>query len=280
MKFPIDLAKRQIMGNEKNTRLRNEIKKILIEDCIKIDIYSLKPNLISRDFRKVSPSIVELETENIEIEVFYNKLANALKIYHSNKEGGEKNSFTQIINLTNTNLYWGGIRYWFICPMENCKRRVGCLFLPPEKLHFGCRHCWKLTYLSSQNKKKYAEIKQAILIETFSNEKEKKPEPIRRILSSHSQSPNRNQTHKPPNYLNKDQLCEKSGLSQTDLIHLEEARLLLPDKSIFYRPKLVSWGRKLAYLINAGWSMSEIKAWSRSRWETNNPRLWPPDRYY
>lgn len=78
--------------------------------------------------------------------------------------------------------------------------------------------------------------------------------------------------------LTKQELCQQAGLKQIDLQLLEAAGLLNltqrdPDR---YRPKLVSWGKKLAYLLEAGWSIDEIKTWSQLRWSWPNPRIWPP----
>jgi hypothetical protein len=78
-------------------------------------------------------------------------------------------------------------------------------------------------------------------------------------------------------YLNAEELCRQSGLDPEDLSRLEVARLLLPDtKDGRYRPKLAGWGKKLAYLLQAGWEIEEIKAWSQGRWKTENPKQWPP----
>jgi hypothetical protein len=49
---------------------------------------------------------------------------------------------------------FGGLRWWFICPLvvngRACGRRVGKLYLPPSASYFGCRNCHRLTYLSAQ----------------------------------------------------------------------------------------------------------------------------------
>lgn len=88
--------------------------------------------------------------------------------------------------------------------------------------------------------------------------------------------PEDNKVDRYANYLTRDELCEKSGLSSKTLAQLEEARLLLPDRDERYRPKLVSWGQKLAYLLNNGWENTDILAWANGRWKTSNPRQWPP----
>lgn len=47
--------------------------------------------------------------------------------------------------LTATRPRFGGLRWWFVCPLvvkgRSCKRRVGKLYLPPHGRYFGCRHC-------------------------------------------------------------------------------------------------------------------------------------------
>lgn len=91
-------------------------------------------------------------------------------------------------------------------------------------------------------------------------------------------TPDDNKPERYANYLTRDELCEKSGLSSENLAQLEEARLLLPDRDERYRPKLVSWGKKLAYLLNNGWENTDIRAWTNGRWKTSNPRQWPPIR--
>ena len=72
---------------------------------------------------------------------------------------------------------------------------------------------------------------------------------------------------------------EQSGLSETDLDRLEDARLLVPDtKDGRHRPKLAGWGKKLAYLLDEGWEIDEIKRWSKERWKSKKPRVWPPNK--
>lgn len=59
------------------------------------------------------------------------------------------------VRLTTTPLPWGGVRWWFLCPLTHngrgCWRRCGKLYLPPGGRYFGCRLCYNLTYTSSQD---------------------------------------------------------------------------------------------------------------------------------
>ena len=54
------------------------------------------------------------------------------------------------IGLQTTEPRYGGLRWWFSCPLQMkgvpCGRRVRKLFLPPGSHYFGCRNCHNLTY--------------------------------------------------------------------------------------------------------------------------------------
>ncbi len=56
------------------------------------------------------------------------------------------------IDLQPMHLHYGGLRYWFICPLlvngVACRRRVAKLYF--RGWYFGCRHCHGLTYRSCQ----------------------------------------------------------------------------------------------------------------------------------
>jgi hypothetical protein len=58
------------------------------------------------------------------------------------------------IRLTTTRPHFGGLRWWFVCPLTvnggACGRRVGKLYLKGR--YFGCRRCQNLTYTSCQER--------------------------------------------------------------------------------------------------------------------------------
>jgi hypothetical protein len=66
----------------------------------------------------------------------------------------EKEPLDYRVRLTTTRPRFGGLRWWFVCPLVvqgcPCERRVGKLYLPPGGRYFGCRHCYALTYHSAQ----------------------------------------------------------------------------------------------------------------------------------
>ena len=82
-------------------------------------------------------------------------------------------------------------------------------------------------------------------------------------------------------YLTLAELGEQAGLRADELAVLEQAGLLRPDRthpSKLYRPKLVSWARKLAFLLKEGWTIAEIQVWSSTRWQEGTYAEWPPQR--
>jgi hypothetical protein len=62
------------------------------------------------------------------------------------------------VHLATTAPRFGGIRWWFVCPLiidgRECGRRVGRLYLPPGCRYFGCRSCYGLTYRSRQDSRR------------------------------------------------------------------------------------------------------------------------------
>ena len=51
---------------------------------------------------------------------------------------------------------YGGLKWWFTCPLT-CGRRVRKLFIAPGSNHFSCRHCHDLSY-ASRNSCKYTAL--------------------------------------------------------------------------------------------------------------------------
>ena len=72
---------------------------------------------------------------------------------------GKPESADYHVRLATTCPRFGGLRWWFICPLivngRACGRRVGKLHMPPRARYFGCRHCHDLTYTSCQESHKH-----------------------------------------------------------------------------------------------------------------------------
>jgi hypothetical protein len=74
-------------------------------------------------------------------------------------DSGQQEPIEYRVRLATTRPRFGGLRWWFVCPLVkngwDCGRRVGKLFLPPGGRYFGCRHCHDLTYTSCQESGKF-----------------------------------------------------------------------------------------------------------------------------
>ena len=70
----------------------------------------------------------------------------------TDRSSGEETDYDYKVNLTTTPCNFGGVRYWFICPLSinsvYCGRRVATLYLTPGAKYFGCRNCYDLSYES------------------------------------------------------------------------------------------------------------------------------------
>jgi hypothetical protein len=65
---------------------------------------------------------------------------------------GEWRLLDYSVEIVSTPCHFGGLRYWFTCPLgvnsRLCGRRCRCLYLPYGSEYFGCRECHRLTYQS------------------------------------------------------------------------------------------------------------------------------------
>jgi hypothetical protein len=63
-------------------------------------------------------------------------------------------SVSYSVKMTAEPCRFGGLRWWFLCPLivngRPCTCRADTLYLPPGARYFGCRHCSGLTYTCRQ----------------------------------------------------------------------------------------------------------------------------------
>ncbi len=89
-----------------------------------------------------------------------------------------KKEFDYKVRLATTPCRYGGVRYWFICPLSKngvyCGKRVGVLYKGNE--YFGCRNCYNLTYSSRNESRgfKHRPLFQAIHLMDKANKMEAK----------------------------------------------------------------------------------------------------------
>jgi hypothetical protein len=288
------------MGGYGSTRWAWHNTKTQVEDCRKMTIISFKPYLCPGYLGSISWKRGNRETGSISYQVIGGQSPESIRLLYTvtDLRTGEKTDCDYSIQLQTTPLPWGGVRYWFTCPLVRdnwpCQRRVGALYLPPGAQYFGCRHCYNLTYQSAQEKGEFDGLYRSLAASMQESHPGITAKDVKYILEQgHGKAPggfyeramrNYSLDYIPPDhragYLTADELCQQSDLSLDEMGRLESARLLLPDtKDGLYRPKLVSWARKLKYLLDEGWEMDETKMWAKERWSNPDPRQWPPLRW-
>ncbi|HUU19733.1 MAG TPA: hypothetical protein VMW72_21460 [Sedimentisphaerales bacterium] len=134
-------------------------KKDTVEDCRSVSISFLRKHGYLSEPCSMSGSIVWKnyygeETSSIGIVVSTLDDNNYIRFQYTttDRNTGEKTEYDYKVQLTTTPCNFGGVRYWFICPLSRngvyCGRRVAKLYKAPGGGYFGCRHCYNLSYES------------------------------------------------------------------------------------------------------------------------------------
>ena len=145
-------------------------KKDTVEDCRSVSISFLKKHdyLSENSCRSGGISWKNCygeETSSIGIVVSTFESEKYVRFYYTvtSRSSGEKTEYDYKVQLTTTPCNFGGVRYWFICPLSRngiyCGRRVGKLYSPPGSHYYGCRHCFDLSY-ESRNESRHGLISQ------------------------------------------------------------------------------------------------------------------------
>lgn len=151
------------MGGYGSTRWSCHSKKDAVEDCSSLDINrwmregGLRQGIHTFGGWHWYNSYTNEKTSSIGYEV--NTLDSAfswVRLFYTFTRTGESMDYK--IRLTTTRPNFGGLRWWFICPLlvsgRACNRRVSKIHLPFGGRYYGCRHCYDLTYKSSQESDK------------------------------------------------------------------------------------------------------------------------------
>ncbi|MHC4570795.1 MAG: hypothetical protein ACYS0C_01790 [Planctomycetota bacterium] len=132
-------------------------KKDTVEECRSVSISFLKNGDYFCGYRSggiVWKNCYGEETSSIGISVSTMDGDNYVRFQYTTtgRHTDEKTEYDYKVSLTTTPCNFGGVRYWFICPLYlngvYCGRRVGTLYLAPGGNYFGCRHCYNLSYES------------------------------------------------------------------------------------------------------------------------------------
>ncbi len=113
---------------------------------------SLKTNKLMRIKKSMKPNDLgnKLLVENcqkISINTFSRQAKKKLKemFMSSQLEVMDKS-----VELITSNVHFGGVRYWFKCPL--CQRKMGTLYIHPLSQQLGCRGCLGLEYRARRYK--------------------------------------------------------------------------------------------------------------------------------
>ncbi len=139
--------------------------KLTVEECLPLDINKLvRDGLIFRGYASGSLTWTRTSTgeqsasAGFELEPV-GETGLIFRLIYTITIRGEAHEVDEPIHLTTTEPHFGGIRWWFVCPLtvngQFCGRRVGKLYVPPRAKYFGCRHCHDLTYRSCQESHKF-----------------------------------------------------------------------------------------------------------------------------
>lgn len=154
------------MGGYGSTRWKAHCKKLAVEDCLTLPI-SIIRDVVGQHSKTTGRWAWEDPLDEPILTADYQLTPiteGELELRLEYKVGGEV--FHQYILLKATHPYFGGLRWWFICPL--CNGRVGKLYMPPDCRSFACRECFDLTYTSSQENHKYDKLYTLLAVATGS----------------------------------------------------------------------------------------------------------------
>jgi hypothetical protein len=134
-------------------------KKTTVEACLSLDANRWTREGILRAGVHLAGSWRWVYHSGQECSIGYEVLARdmewpLLRLDYARTAEGRQEPVDYHVRLETTRPTFGGLRWWFICPLVvggiPCGRRVGKLYLPPGGRYFGCRRCHSLTYTSCQ----------------------------------------------------------------------------------------------------------------------------------
>ncbi|MDD8018607.1 MAG: hypothetical protein PHP42_09560 [Bacteroidota bacterium] len=131
----------------------------VVEYGLKLDSYRLqRQGLLSSHSNgiilvslKWTNTVTGEEVASINYEVDY--FTQCMKLSYTRTLSSEKYPINDIVWLTTQKTNFNGSRFLFLCP--KCSRRTAKLYLPNGALHFRCRICYNLTYLSSNESHRF-----------------------------------------------------------------------------------------------------------------------------
>jgi hypothetical protein len=135
-------------------------KKATVESCLQLDVARLTQLEVIRSSTRSRGELAWTNSNGDQILAVRFCLEGpsedqtVLHFTAKREAGGTETAFVESIQLVSTIPHFGGVRWWFICPLSvkgvSCRRRVRKLYRPRGATYFGCRTCYNLTYKSAQ----------------------------------------------------------------------------------------------------------------------------------
>lgn len=88
--------------------------------------------------------------EHVGLEAYTEGIDPFLCVFYTavNNQTGDRRDYSHRIYLEKTSCRYGRYRYWYLCPMQGCGRRVAILYVAGTRI--ACRRCLALKYASKQ----------------------------------------------------------------------------------------------------------------------------------
>ena len=130
--------------------------RLVVEDCLSLDINKLLRDGLLVPGWRVAPSILRWTETRTGRETaamaFVADLADPgaawMRLAFGSGEGASRREHECTIRLATTRPRFGGLRWWFVCPLSG--RRCGTLHLPHGASVFASRQAWRLDYHSQR----------------------------------------------------------------------------------------------------------------------------------
>jgi hypothetical protein len=143
-------------------------KKVVVEHCLALDaVRWQRAGILAANVRHRGSDVgVSYEVDTMDLSRPSVRLWSS-RVWTSTRG---QDSAEYRVSLTTTRPPFGGLRWWFLCPLlvsaRPCGRRAGKLYLPPHGQYFGCRRCHDLTYTSCQESRKHDGLYRLLVRET------------------------------------------------------------------------------------------------------------------
>ncbi len=157
-------AKRQSMGNENSGRWSDPGAKTTVEECDYIDMLAWSRGRQMRHeccytgswkWPRSRPEEVLDRTGRVINCIHYSiELLGDPYVRMCYKDPRSGGFYDYTVDLASTRANYGGLRWWFLCPVimagRACGRRVRKLYLAPGRRYFACWRCCDLCYTSQR----------------------------------------------------------------------------------------------------------------------------------